>query len=237
MSRMTKYPNESLWTIGNSGTSSLQLNLTGIFTLPMGNTQDVCKSSKCAKKPCAHTSYWKKRVFPPSRSIGTNLVSVHGRKAQEVRKCPLACRYLKNESVVEKKTIFICFLVWAHTWRGGLGDAIACAPAMCITGATYTPCFGQLDIVGCFECECPWTEHSFSTCTPTPSFHIYIDDHDVKSRNLQMGQKTLQYHWWGGGRENPLVLIKYLTWIVEKREMAPVLSRQLSILILTMNFT
>lgn len=167
-----------------------------------------------------------KEGFPPSRSIGTNLDSLSMRgKAQEVRKCPLACRYTEEWVCSWKKTIFICFLVWAHTWRGGFGGYCACAPAMCITGATYTPCFGQLAVVGCFECECPWTEHSFSNShlnTYPPRFHIYIDDHDVESRNLQIGQKTLQYHWWGGKGEPTLVLIKYLTWIIEKREMAPV---------------
>ena len=42
MSRRTKYPNESLWTIGNSGTSSFQLNLTQVSSLPVGNTQGMC---------------------------------------------------------------------------------------------------------------------------------------------------------------------------------------------------
>lgn len=57
---------------------------------------------------------------------------------------------------------------------------------------------------------------------PPPHFHIYIGDHDVKSRNLQIGQKMLQYHWLGGKGEATLILIKYLTWIIEKWEMAPV---------------
>ena len=106
MSRMTKYPNESLWTIGNSGTSSLQLNLTEASSLPMGNTQDLCKSSKCAEKPCAHTSYWKKKVFPFSFHWGQ--LSVHGGggaggRHRRLGSVLLLADTLQNESVVENK--------------------------------------------------------------------------------------------------------------------------------------
>ncbi|CAI9154186.1 unnamed protein product [Rangifer tarandus platyrhynchus] len=65
----------------------------------------------CKDALCPHLLL-EKEAFPPSRSIGANFdsLSMVGEGDRRLGSVLLLADTLQNESVVEKKTIFICFL-------------------------------------------------------------------------------------------------------------------------------
>ena len=127
--------------------------------------------------------------------------SVHdGGRGQEVRKCPLACRYTAEwvcSWKKKKKTIFICFLCLSKYLKRRFWDILC----LCTCHVHY---WGHIHpMLWPVKCRMFWMwmslDRAFILQFPLehlpPHFHIYIGGNDVKSRNLQIGQKTLQYHW------------------------------------------
>ena len=155
----------------------------------------------CKDALCPHLLLVKE-AFPPSHSIGANFnsLSMMGEGDRRLGSVLLLADTLQNESVVEKKkkkTIFICFLCLSKYLKRRFWDILC----LCTCHVHY---WGHIHpMLWPVKCRMFWMwmslDRAFILQFPLehlpPHFHIYIGGNDVKSRNLQIGQKTLQYHW------------------------------------------